>query len=59
MKRDNAILQIAEILIIQKQDNIAEQLKAIEFTCDTCETVSECPLAFDMYNVNGDCLYSK
>lgn len=29
------------------------------FTCDNCFLVSKCSLAFDDYNTNDDCLYSK
>ena len=29
------------------------------FTCDDCDDVDLCVLAFDPYNTNGDCLASK
>jgi hypothetical protein len=29
------------------------------FTCDTCSFVARCKLAFDWYNINGDCLAEK
>jgi len=31
----------------------------IEITCDDCGCVWDCPFAFDMYNINGDCLAEK
>lgn len=30
-----------------------------EFTCDQCTLAPRCTLAFDAYNVDGDCLYEK
>lgn len=30
-----------------------------KFTCDDCARASKCKLAFDGYNTDGDCLYSK
>lgn len=29
------------------------------FTCDDCPMARRCTLAFDVYNVDGDCLYEK
>lgn len=29
------------------------------FTCDNCALAPKCKLAFDGYNTDGDCLYSK
>jgi len=29
------------------------------YTCDDCPMARRCTLAFDVYNVNGDCLYEK
>jgi len=29
------------------------------YTCDTCEARYICPLVFDGYNTDGDCLMSK
>jgi len=29
------------------------------FTCADCPSVAECKLAFDAYNMNGDCLAVK
>lgn len=28
-------------------------------TCNNCRRASECPFAWDLYNVNGDCLADK
>jgi hypothetical protein len=30
-----------------------------KFTCDGCRIANICTLAFDAYNVEGDCLYEK
>ena len=29
------------------------------FTCDTCLAVSTCEWAYDLYNINGECLAEK
>lgn len=29
------------------------------FTCDGCDARYSCPLVFDPYNTNGDCLMEK
>lgn len=31
-------------------------LKVEDFTCHECKYKTACPLAFDLYNVDGDCL---
>lgn len=33
--------------------------KSFVFTCDSCSFAPKCTLAFDFYNTDGDCLYSK
>lgn len=30
-----------------------------DFTCDHCELANICTLAFDLYNLDGDCLLEK
>lgn len=30
-----------------------------DYTCDRCSRAAICKLAFDGYNTDGDCLYSK
>lgn len=30
-----------------------------KYTCDECDRAPKCKLAFDSYNTEGDCLYSK
>ena len=30
-----------------------------KITCDTCESRTSCPSAYDMYNTDGDCLEDK
>jgi len=30
-----------------------------EFTCEKCDQVNKCVLAFDLYNTDGDCLMEK
>jgi len=29
------------------------------YTCASCATVDDCPVRWDLYNINGDCLWSK
>ena len=31
----------------------------VECTCDKCVSVTICALAYDPYNIGGDCLYLK
>lgn len=35
------------------------EIKRREFTCYNCSKELKCPYAFDLYNVNGDCLLIK
>jgi len=30
-----------------------------EFTCNDCDVSTSCPFAWDLYNLNGDCLAEK
>lgn len=35
------------------------QTTITDFTCYKCGIVDQCPLAFDLYNLDGDCLGYK
>ena len=32
------------------------EIKKEDLTCNKCDIVDECPVAWDPYNTNGDCL---
>lgn len=36
-----------------------EDMKSKSFTCDDCGLRATCPLVFDLYNTEGDCLMDK
>lgn len=40
-------------------DGLLEPGEAIAFSCDGCVSASTCEFAFDMYNLDGDCLDEK
>lgn len=33
--------------------------KVEDFTCNKCDMINKCVWAWDLYNTNGDCIYSK
>jgi hypothetical protein len=35
------------------------QLNISDFTCHTCKDNKKCPVAYDLYNLNGNCLLNK
>lgn len=37
----------------------AQGYETKSFTCDTCDARHVCLLAFDLYNLDGDCLAEK
>jgi len=38
---------------------MVEQLTPEDFTCFACRERAMCASAFDLYNIDGDCLESK
>ena len=56
---------IAELVALRDQaqkdahENYGSRSDSYDFTCDGCRHVVVCPLAFDLYNTDGDCLMLK
>lgn len=42
-----------------QQTYLQQGVNIKEFTCDTCSARFRCLLAFDLYNIDGDCLAEK
>ena len=36
-----------------------DRMRSVGFTCDHCSHAPKCVLAFDNYNIDGDCLLEK
>ncbi len=53
-----------QVLELKKQaqleyGNMGGMISVPKFTCEECNLVAKCQLAFDLYNTDGDCLMEK
>jgi hypothetical protein len=48
---------IPQLLI--KREQFYKEMAPCDCTCDYCPDVTRCDLAYDRYNICGDCLLSK
>ena len=51
--------QEALSLLVYSKTPLAHEYGADKFTCFGCSQVGTCQFAFDLYNLDGDCLAEK
>ncbi len=57
-KRNPAVIG-CPLECILELERFIDNLGNVELTCSKCKENRSCPHAFDLYNLNGDCLAEK